>query len=478
MTPRVGIIGAGPAGLTAAYRLQQMGAEVAVFEAGDTVGGMARSFDLWGQRVDLGPHRFFSSDDRVNGLWHEVLEHQYRIVTRRTRIYYRRRFFDYPLRVGSVIANLSLAELVHAVASYARERLMPERSPSERNTFEAWVVHNFGRRLYEIFFKSYSEKLWGIPCDQLDADFAAQRIKKFSLGQSMLAALHIGRQRHKTLVDEFSYPKQGSGDLYERMARTIAKRGGSVRLSCPVDRVETEGTRATAIRLGDGSVEPFDHIVSTMPLTLMVRKLGGVPPHIADATAGLRFRNTLVIYLKVDATHLFEDQWLYIHSGDVAVGRITNFRNWVPELYGETDFTILALEYWCYDGDAAWSAPDAALIERAEAEARDIGLLGTAGVSAGHVVRIHRCYPVYSRGYREALTPIVDHLRTYANLWPIGRYGSFKYNNQDHSILMGILAAENICGGKTHDLWSINTDYESYQESGDAPGTAVIGGVA
>jgi protoporphyrinogen oxidase len=478
MKPRVGIIGAGPAGLTAAYRLQQLGAEVTVFEASDTVGGMARSFDLWGQRVDLGPHRFFSGDARVNGLWHEVLEHQYRIVARRTRIYYRRRFFDYPLRVGSVIANLSLVELVHAVASYARERLMPELPPGERDTFEAWVVHNFGRRLYEIFFKSYSEKLWGIPCDRLDADFAAQRIKKFSLGQSMLAALHVGRRRHKTLVDEFSYPKRGSGDLYERMARAIAERGGSVRLSCPADQLEADGHKVTAIRLSDGSVAPFDHIVSTMPLTVMVRKLRGVPPHVAAATAGLRFRNTLVIYLKVESCHLFEDQWLYIHSEDVAVGRITNFRNWVPELYGESDFTILAMEYWCYDEDAVWSAPDDALIARAQSEARDIGLLGTATVSAGHVVRVHRCYPVYSRGYREALTPIIDHLRNYVNLWPIGRYGSFKYNNQDHSILMGILAAENICGGKSHDLWSINTDYDSYQESADAPGATAPGAAA
>lgn len=463
--PRVGIIGAGPAGLTAAYRLQQLGAEVTVFEAADTVGGLARSFDLWGQRVDLGPHRFFSSDDRVNRLWHEVLQDEYRMVSRQTRIYYRQRFFDYPLRVSNVIKNLGLRDIFEAVSSYARERLFPERSANERDTFEAWVVHSFGRRLYEMFFKSYSEKLWGIPCDQLDADFAAQRIKRFSLGQSILAALRIGRVKHKTLVDEFAYPKAGSGDLYDRMARSIVAGGGSVRLSCPVSGLAAQGSTVTGIRLSDGSVQQFDHIISTMPLTLMVKGLDGVPADVVACTERLRFRNTLLIYLKIESTSLFQDQWLYIHAADVAVGRITNFRNWVPELYGSQDFTILALEYWCYDEDPVWTAPDSALIDQAERDVRAIGLLGSARISAGHAVRIRRCYPVYSRGYHRTLAPVVDYLKGFANLWPIGRYGSFKYNNQDHSILMGLMVADNICGDGAHDLWNVNTDYEAYQEA-------------
>jgi protoporphyrinogen oxidase len=463
--PRVGIIGAGPAGLTAAYRLQQLGAEVTVFEAADTVGGLARSFDLWGQRVDLGPHRFFSSDDRVNRLWHEVLQDEYRMVSRQTRIYYRQRFFDYPLRVSNVIKNLGLRDIFEAVSSYARERLFPERSANERDTFEAWVVHSFGRRLYEMFFKSYSEKLWGIPCDQLDADFAAQRIKRFSLGQSILAALRIGRVKHKTLVDEFAYPKAGSGDLYDRMARSIVAGGGSVRLSCPVSGLAAQGSTVTGIRLSDGSVQQFDHIISTMPLTLMVKGLDGVPADVVACTERLRFRNTLLIYLKIESTSLFQDQWLYIHAADVAVGRITNFRNWVPELYGSQDFTILALEYWCYDEDPVWTATDSALIDQAERDVRAIGLLGSARISAGHAVRIRRCYPVYSRGYHRTLAPVVDYLKGFANLWPIGRYGSFKYNNQDHSILMGLMVADNICGDGAHDLWNVNTDYEAYQEA-------------
>lgn len=461
---RIGIIGAGPAALAAAYTLQKSGAQVSVFEASGEIGGMARSFDLWGHRVDLGPHRFFSKDERVNRLWREVLGNDCRTVERQTRIYYRRKFFDYPLKPGNVLKNLGLLEIAYSLLSYFKEQVFPERPVGDRTTFEAWVVHNFGRPLYEMFFRSYSEKLWGIPCTELDADFAAQRIKRFSLGQSILAALAIGGRDHKTLVDRFSYPLRGSGELYERMARTIVERRGSVQLATPVKRVLVSERRATGLELHDGSTHEFDHVVSTMPLTLLVKGLKGVPPDAAERATRLRFRNTILVYLKVQKTELFSDQWLYIHSGDVAVGRVTNFRNWVPELYGDLDFSVLALEYWCYDHDAIWTASDDSLIATAESECRELGLLGTAIVSAGHVARVARCYPVYSRGYRNALAPVIDYLKTIGNLWPIGRYGSFKYNNQDHSILMGLLVAENICHGAKHDLWSVNTDYDSYQE--------------
>jgi len=462
---RVGIIGAGPAGLTAAYQLLKSGADVAVFEASGDVGGMARSLDLWGQRVDLGPHRFFSMDERVNRMWREVLGSHYRMVERQTRIYYRQRFFDYPLKIGNVFANLGPLDIGRCLAAYLKEQLAPERGADRRDTFEAWVVHSFGRRLYEMFFKTYSEKLWGIPCTELDADFAAQRIKRFSLGQSVLAALGIGKARHKTLVDRFGYPTGGSGDLYQRMAQAIRASGGSVVLATPVTRVVTNAGKVTGLTLKDGTSHAFDHVISTMPLTLLVKGLDGVPPAIVTAASRLRFRNTILVYLQVEATDLFADQWVYVHSSDVAVGRITNFRNWVPELYGDHASTILALEYWCYDEDAIWAEADEVLVKRAEDECRNIGLLGTRAVTAGHVERVRRCYPVYARGYRATLAPIIRHLQSIANLWPIGRYGSFKYNNQDHSILMGLLVAENICQGQSHDLWQVNTDYDSYQEA-------------
>lgn len=463
----VGIIGAGPAALTAAYRLQQMGVQVTVFEAGPVVGGLSRSFDLWGHRVDLGPHRFFSQDERINRVWREVLGGNHRMVNRQTRIFYRGRFFDYPLKVSNVLANLGLSDIAASVASYARERIAPSYPEGARDTFEAWVIGHFGRRLYTMFFKSYSEKLWGIPCTELDSDFAAQRIRRFSLGQSILAALGVGRRRHKTLVDRFAYPTGGSGDPYERMAKTITQGGGRIHLGTPVARVIREGTAITGLQLRDGSVHGFDHVVSTMPLTLLLDGLDP-PREVTEAAARLCFRNTVLVYLNVEADSLFTDQWIYIHAPDVLVGRITNFRNWVPELYGASPNTVLALEYWCQDEDALWAESDESLIARAGDECRRIGILGDARIAAGYVVRVRRSYPVYARGYKDTLAPVIAYLKTFDNLWPIGRYGSFKYNNQDHSILMGLLAADSIGNGAAHDLWTVNADYDSYQEDADA----------
>jgi protoporphyrinogen oxidase len=316
-----------------------------------------------------------------------------------------------------------------------------------------------------MFFKSYSEKLWGIPCDRLSADFAAQRIKKFSLGEAVKGALSAGsRLRHKTLVDRFAYPLGGTGAIYERMAGLVAANGGQVQLGMPVRRVVLDGCKVTGVELADGRVEPCDHVISTMPLTLLVRGLEQVPSAVQAAADALRFRNTILVYLHVDAKHLFDDQWIYMHSPELRIGRVTNFRNWVPELIGSSRTTILAAEFWCNASDPEWTEKDEVLIDRATSELRTTGLLGVAQVLNGHVVRIPRCYPVYEIDYQQHLNRIIEHLRCYTGLTAIGRYGAFKYNNQDHSILMGILAAENLLADGKHDLWSVNTDYEAYQE--------------
>lgn len=462
---RVAVIGAGPAGTTAAYQLAKAGIEVEVFEASDAIGGLARTIDLWGQRVDLGPHRFFSKDARVNRLWLEVVGRDYRMVDRLTRIYFQKRFFDYPLRAGNALVNMGLLNAAACVGSYFREKIRPSYPADAEPTFESWVVRKFGRRLFEMFFKSYSEKLWGIPCQHLDADFAAQRIKRFSLGEAMKAAVGLGKRTHKTLVDRFAYPLGGTGVVYERMAERVRACGSQVRLRCPVRRVVLENGQVKGLELEDENLRPFDHVISTMPLTLLVRGLTDVPGSVREAVAQLRFRNTILVYLHVAATDLFPDQWQYIHSPDLRMGRVTNFRNWVPELCGQSRTTILALEFWCFDADPLWGEDDRDLINRAEREMRSTGLLGAAAVLDGQVLRIRRCYPIYERGYKEHLVPIVKYLRGLHGLTPIGRYGAFKYNNQDHSILMGLLAAENIAAGKTHDLWAINTDYDSYQET-------------
>ncbi|NUM52500.1 MAG: FAD-dependent oxidoreductase [Candidatus Hydrogenedentes bacterium] len=459
---QVAVIGAGPAGITAAYELAKKGVEVHVYEASDTVGGLARSFRLWDQTVDLGPHRFFSSHRRINELWLEVVGRDYRMVNRLTRIYYRGRFFYYPLKPFDVLSRVGPIEAARCGFSYIANRL----SPIEQNgTFENWVVNRFGRRLFEIFFKTYSEKLWGISCQEIDADFAAQRIKKLSLFEAVKNAFFAGRgNQHKTLVDQFAYPVEGTGMVYRRMADFVRGHGGQVFLNSPVQRVLTKDGRACALEFPDGGVRSYDQIVSSMPISLLVTRLPDVPDAVRGAASSLKFRNTILVYLNVDAVDLFPDQWLYIHSDDMLTGRITNFRNWLPSLYGESRTTILVMELWANDDDALWSESDEQLIARGKDEIRRTGLIRDAAILDGHVHRIKRCYPVYERGYKEKLKPVEEYLSSIKGLQAIGRYGAFKYNNQDHSIYMGILAAENIVAGTHHNLWEINTDYESYQE--------------
>ncbi|MBI2825334.1 MAG: FAD-dependent oxidoreductase [Planctomycetia bacterium] len=463
---RVAVIGAGPAGLTAALQLSRGGgADVVVYEAGDRVGGLCRSLDLWGQRVDLGPHRFFSTDARVNRVWREVVGRDYKLVTRRTRIYYQGKFFHYPLRPFNALVNMGVGNAVGCLASYLKHKVQPHVSPRDNPSFESWAVDRFGRRLFEMFFKSYSEKLWGIPCDQLDADFAAQRIRKFSLGEAIKSAFSPRNgARHRTLADCFAYPVAGTGSVYEKMAHRVRDQGGQVQLNCPVQRVAHEDSRVTGVELADGRCEPCDHVISTMPLTLLVKSLGRIPASVETAVAALRFRNTILVYLHVDHESLFPDQWLYIHAPELSMGRVTNFHNWLPELYGNHRTTILAVEYWCNEGDSLWAESDERMIERATREIAATNLLRQAPILAGHVVRIPRCYPIYARGYKTHVQRVADYVRTFRGLTAIGRYGAFKYNNQDHSILMGILAAENLIDDRHHDLWAVNTDRESYQE--------------
>jgi len=459
MKARVGIIGAGPAGLSAGYELARRGLEVEIFEAGPHVGGMCRTLEMWGARVDLGPHRFFTRDPKVRAFWQAMAFEDPQIVSRGTRIYYDGRFFDYPLRPLKALSRMGVARAVACAWSYACERL---RGRQEAESFEQWVVGAFGRRLYEMFFKPYSEKLWGIGCDELDADFAAQRIKKFSLAAAAAHMLGMGKGAHATVVDCFEYPNLGTGVVYERMAEEFQKCGGRLHLSTPVAGIAVDGR---SLQLADGRTCEFDHLISTMPLTTLCASLPDVPETVRAACAALTYRHTRLVYLKVEQGDLFPDQWLYIHAPELRLGRVTNFNNWSSGIRGTSGQSVLVLEYWCSDGDEIDVMDDAKLCKLAESELRHTGLLKAAAVSESCVVRVPKCYPVYRRGYRRELAQVAEYLRhAAAHITAIGRYGAFKYNNQDHSLLMGLLAAENIAGEATHDLWSVNTDYGVYQE--------------
>ncbi|MEZ4814667.1 MAG: FAD-dependent oxidoreductase [Bdellovibrionota bacterium] len=469
---RVAVLGAGPAGMTAAYLLSKdPNVEVMVFEADSRVGGMAKSIDLWGQRVDIGPHRFFSDDPRVNSIWLELMGSDYSMVSRLTRIYFDKNFYYYPLKIFNVLSNIGIIQAALCVLSYVKERLFPRtRDPK---SFEDWVISRFGERLFKIFFKTYSEKLWGISCKDLDADFAAQRIKKLSLFEAILNALKFKNNQHKTLVDEFAYPHAGTGEVYERMAQKVVQAGGQLFLSRPVKGLWTDGNKNTlGIELLDGEFLGFDHVISSIPLNKLVLSIKESPVEVRESALKLKFRNTIIVYLEVEGTGLFPDQWLYVHDSKLQTGRVTNFRNWVPEICQESGNTILAMEYWCYDDEQKWQLSDSDLIQLGMKEIRETGLIENRRIIQGEVLRIPRCYPVYQTGYKESLSLVENYLSEMSGLQVIGRYGAFKYNNQDHSILMGRLAAENILFQAKHNLWTINTDYE-YQEASKIENTGL-----
>ena len=457
---KVGIVGAGPAGLTAAYLLSKKGFAVDVYEADTEVGGMCKTIELWNNKVDIGPHRFFSNDRRVNELWLDVVGTDYEMVNRLTRIFYKGKYFDYPLKPVNAFVNLGPVETTRCLMSYAQQRFT---NGAECDDFERWVTKRFGYRLYSIFFKTYSEKLWGIPCTELDVDFAAQRIKKLSLYEAVKNAF-FGGGGHKTLVDEFAYPLGGTGMVYQKMADKIRENGGRVMTATPIKKICVEEGSAKGVQLANNEEISYDSIISTMPMTHLVKSMDNVPDNVKEKVAALKFRNTIVVYLNIAGKNLFPDNWLYVHSSELRTGRITNFRNWVPQIC-KTETTILALEFWSNNDEELWQMDDAQLIDMAKKDIQRTGLIGNNKILDGAVYRVPKCYPVYQKGYKANLDVIQPWLDTVQNLQAIGRYGSFKYNNQDHSILMGILASENIAENKTHNLWEVNTDYESYQES-------------
>lgn len=468
---KVAIIGAGPAGITCAYQLVKQGVKVDLYETSDRVGGLAKTIDLWGQRVDLGPHRFFSEDTRVNSLWLELAGNDYRMVNRLTRIYYNNKLYQYPLKAFDVFSKLGIVSSAICVLSYLNEKINPT---IQNGTFESWVTKRFGKRMFQIFFKSYSEKLWGIKCSELDADFAAQRIKKFSLGEAVKKTLGIGSVQHKTLVDQFAYPYEGTGMIYERMQKYINENGGNVKCNTSIKCVHKINNEVKGVVLQNDEIIQYDHVVSTMPITQLLKQWHDTPNDTLACANKLTFRNTILVYLNLEGTDLFPENWIYIHSEEVKTGRITNFRNFVPEINREQKTSIIVMEYWCNTNDSLWTSTDDFLIELGKKEFNKLNLAKEVNVLNGYVYKIQNCYPIYNLKYKDQLKPIENYLSGLANLSVIGRTGSFKYNNQDHSILMGILTAENILQNANHNLWDVNTDYDNYQERSEINATGLV----
>ncbi|MDX6394583.1 MAG: hypothetical protein QOJ73_5646 [Streptosporangiaceae bacterium] len=478
------VVGAGPAGLTAAYELTRRGLSCVVLEADDVVGGISRTVERDGWRFDIGGHRFFTKVSRVERFWWEILgQEDFLLRPRMSRIFYDGKFFDYPLRAVNALRNLGLLESMLCVLSYLRARLRP---PADQSTFEGWVSARFGWRLYRIFFKSYTEKLWGIPADQIQADWAAQRIKNLSLGAAIINALSPkrGQTDVTSLIEEFRYPKYGPGMMWEVATTKVIEAGAEVRMSTSVEQIRAAGNGGLAVTAaGPGGLRreiTCRDLISSMPLAHLVAALGsGVPSEVKAAAAGLRYRDFLTVALVVDQKFSFPDNWIYIHAPQVKVGRVQNFGSWSPYLVKDGR-TCLGLEFFVHEGDEMWNSSDEDLITLGTSEIEWLGLVARGAVQSGYVVRMPKAYPVYDTEYAANVEVIRKYLEAdWPSIYPVGRNGMHRYNNQDHSMLTAMLTVENIAEGTTHDIWAVNVEAEYHeQKSGEPPAGSGTGRAA
>lgn len=458
------VIGAGPGGLTAAYEFCRCGTIPIVLEKADQVGGIARTEVYKGYRFDIGGHRFFTKIDEVEALWHQVLGDRLRLVPRLSRIYYQNKFYNYPLNILNTLSNLGMIESFKILFSYIKAQL--GRKPRVEENLEQWVTNRFGERLYRMFFKTYTEKVWGLPCDQIQADWAAQRIKGLSLQKAVLNAL-TGSSQETSLIDKFYYPVLGPGEMWEQFHSDIEKQGGEVRLGAEVVRLRGDGRRIKSIVVRQDEIDyevVSDHFINSMPLPHLIERIEPPPPTaVLQAAKQLSYRDFLIVALVLDREDVFPDNWIYIHSPEVQVGRIQNFKNWSPALVPDMSKTCLGMEYFCTKGDGLWESTDEELIRLATQELEQIGLSEGAQVIDATVVRQPMAYPVYDASYRQYVEVIKKYLGTIENLQSVGRGGMHRYNNQDHSMLTAILAVQNVLGAN-HDLWEVNVE-RSYHEA-------------
>ena len=457
-------LGAGPAGLTAAYLASKEGENAIVLEKEDTVGGISKTVDYKNFLFDIGGHRFFTKYKEVENLWHEILGDDFLTKPRMSRIYYNRKFFHYPIKPFNALLNLGIGTSLLVVFSFIRSKLFPYK---KETNFEEWVSNRFGRKLFNIFFKTYTEKVWGIPCNEIQADWAAQRIKSLSLSKLILNAFGFMRKGQvTTLIDQFQYPRKGPGQMWNTTKELIEQNGGQVHMNTRVTQINRNSTSITSILFErNGVVEEIkgDHFISTLPLRELIRILSpSAPEEVRKAADELRYRDFFTVGLVIAKPQIFPDNWIYIHSEDVQVGRIQNFKNWSPEMVPDENLTTLGLEYFCFDTEKIWKKNDEELIAMAKEEACRLNFATLDQVLDGVVIRSPKTYPIYDEGYKERVEIIKTFLSTFDNLQTIGRNGLHRYNNQDHSMLSAIYALQNIKGG-SFSVWDINTEDEYHE---------------
>jgi protoporphyrinogen oxidase len=470
MKKRIGIIGAGPAGLTAAYLLAKSGNEAVVFEADPQfVGGISRTEKYKGFLFDIGGHRFFSKSPDVNEFWQEILGHDLIQCKRSSSIYYNHVFFNYPLVLSEVIRKLGVVTSLRCFVSYLKAKLFPVKNPV---SFEDWVVNNFGRLLFEIFFKSYTEKVWGIPTSKISADWAAQRIKGLSIRTIISSAFKKNNKDKiiKTLIDSFLYPRLGPGMMWEVCAQKATAMGARIQMNAAVHGLQFHSEKNSwSVTLADTTLHNgFDHIISSAPVYDLIPGIyPTVAPTALQAAKGLHYRDFITVVLILKNTDTFTDNWIYIHEPSVKVGRIQNFKSWSKEMVPDQTMECYGLEYFCFEGDGMWTMEDDKLIALGTEELLALGLAKKEAVVDGYVVRQPKAYPVYDHDYKEKIGVIRDELKKYPNLHLVGRNGMHKYNNQDHSIMTAMCVVKNIVAGDTkYDPWKVNQDAEYIEEEG------------
>jgi protoporphyrinogen oxidase len=480
------VIGAGPAGLTTAYCLTKETPSVLVIEKDPQyVGGISRTVRYKDFLFDIGGHRFFSKSKEVVDLWQEILPDDFIARPRLSRIFYGGKYYSYPLSAFEALRNLGIVTSAACMLSYALARATPIAEPK---SFHDWVRNQFGERLFQIFFKTYTEKVWGMSCDEISADWAAQRIKGLDLRVAVMNALKrslgIGRKPAaggdvvKTLIETFQYPRRGPGMMWEAAAQKIKERGGRILMGRELTRLAYDADRKlwsveAASPNGDTEIITARHVVSSAPVRELVAKIAPAPISLLHARA-LRYRDFLTVALMVRKPDLFPDNWIYIHDPAVKVGRVQNFRSWSPEMVPD-GMTCLGLEYFCFEGDGLWAAPDDELIALAKREIAQIGLVAATDVVDGCVVRQAKAYPVYDEDYRDHVATVRRDLeQSFPTLHLVGRNGMHKYNNQDHAMMTAMLTARNILADqRVYDTWQVNEDAE-YHEAGAAGAQAAL----
>src|SRR5881398_2121622 len=460
------VLGAGPAGLTAGYLLGKAGRDVVVLEAEGQVGGLAKTVEVDGYRFDLGGHRFFTKSIEVDTLWHEILGEEFLLRPRMSRIFWNGRYLDYPLRGPDVVRKLGVVELARCLASYLRAAA---RRDKRDESLEDWVSNRFGSRLFELFFKSYNEKVWGVPASEIRAEWAAQRIKGLSFFSAARAAFFGNKgDKIKSLISEFNYPRFDPGQMWDAMTDAIRAQGGEVLLDAPVTRIELAGGRVVEVEAGGESYTLPHAVISSLPLREIVRMTKPpVPQHVVDAANGLRYRDFLTVALVVDGEDLFPDNWIYIHEPSVRVGRIQNYRSWSPWMVPDPEKACVGLEYFCFAGDDLWTMNDDDLVELAAKELEQLGLAPRTKVERGFATRVPKAYPIYDADYASRVAVIRSWLEGIENQQQVGRNGLHRYNNSDHSMLTAMRAVDNLVDGMEHDIWAVNADsvyHETHSE--------------